>query len=137
MYEGPDHELAPARAVQHRPHTRWAEGGCEPLPGEGRCHRSLLGAPGVDDAGCGDEDEPFEAPGRCGCRLGGDEAAQRVTDQHRAALDPELLAEVVEHAAIGGYVDIPGGHRAAAEARQVERYRSIAAREVRQVLEPG
>ena len=85
--------------------------------------------------GGGDQHQLVDAV-RLGDRhLGGDEAAHRVADD-RGVVDPELLAEVAQEGAVGLDRDVPRGHRAGAEAGQVERDHPVVAREDRDLLEP-
>ena len=98
---------------------------------------ALVREPGVDEARRRDQDQAVEAARLRQHRLGGDQAAHRVADQRRFRADLELLAEVVQHAPVGGHVDRPGGHRAGAEAGQVEGDGAVGAAEVGEVFQPG
>ena len=96
----------------------------EGLPCEGGGGCPPFRVPGVEDAGGRDQDEAVKATGRRRHRLGGDEAAHRVADEG-AALDAELLAEVMDEAPVGGDV---GSHVGIGLAPKPGRSRAIARR---------
>ena len=94
-------------------------------------------ATGVDEAGGGDEDEAVEALRGAEHGLRCDQASHRVADQGRAAVDPELLAEVEQETTVSVHLDRPRGHWAGSEAGQVESDRAVGATEMGEVLQPG
>src|SRR5213079_1702061 len=114
-HEEAKHRVTAAFVTNHEA-RRLTDPGAERGPRMRGRAAALAGKPGVDQSRRGDQDEPGKALRLGEHRLGGDQAAHRVADQSRPLLDPELLAELDQEAAVAGHVDRPAWHRAAAEA---------------------